>query len=409
MSKRKQRQSSPILSSELTQVNASVSTPIDNLGQIIPPQRSLGNRALAQRISATTTRQQRSSIPRSFATHTAPIQRTKGDEDDPHELPDSYKYLSLGQDRLNEHVIAKGVAGCAAVKIFAFQEGGENKVPIASMVLHSEGDLPRTKDRVDEILLELTKIPQLSVEILTLFNHQSIERGAHNAVIKRLVDGLEKAKIPVSENSAAIDSGKTYFDINVTGNKDAILERYRDLFKKPAAPELLKYRATRSKEFSDAATSISSSMSQRQVWMNRWGNTKTIEEADELLKEVVALKKPAPSKPCYLTTACTQHAGLADDCYELTTLRRFRDGYLLGLVGGQQLVENYYTLAPAILQEIENNVGKDALLADIFYTVRACVSYIEEQKMSAALSLYVTMVSTLKQKLLSSPSPQFSR
>jgi Ca2+-binding RTX toxin-like protein len=37
---------------------------------------------------------------------------------------------------------------------------------------------------------------------------------------------------------------------------------------------------------------------------------------------------------CFLTTAVVHWAGKTDDCHELTTLRRFRDGYMRGLGDG---------------------------------------------------------------------------
>ena len=32
---------------------------------------------------------------------------------------------------------------------------------------------------------------------------------------------------------------------------------------------------------------------------------------------------------CFLSAACVEHAGLSDGCRELTTLRSFRDGYVV--------------------------------------------------------------------------------
>jgi hypothetical protein len=39
-------------------------------------------------------------------------------------------------------------------------------------------------------------------------------------------------------------------------------------------------------------------------------------------------------KFCFITTAACQMTGRADDCYELTLLRNYRDRYLLSLPGG---------------------------------------------------------------------------
>jgi hypothetical protein len=56
----------------------------------------------------------------------------------------------------------------------------------------------------------------------------------------------------------------------------------------------------------------------------------------------------APS--CFLTTACCGLMGLPDDCWELQTLRRFRDEVMLRTPDGRADVARYYQLAPAILR-----------------------------------------------------------
>jgi hypothetical protein len=48
-----------------------------------------------------------------------------------------------------------------------------------------------------------------------------------------------------------------------------------------------------------------------------------------------------PEDDCYLTSACVAHAGLADDCRELTVMRAFRDEYLMTSVRGVILVSRY--------------------------------------------------------------------
>ena len=54
---------------------------------------------------------------------------------------------------------------------------------------------------------------------------------------------------------------------------------------------------------------------------------------------------------CFLTTACCEHKGLPDDCYELTTLRSLRDHYMKQSVFGNGLIKIYYETAPAIIEK----------------------------------------------------------
>lgn len=44
--------------------------------------------------------------------------------------------------------------------------------------------------------------------------------------------------------------------------------------------------------------------------------------------------KTFSSEGCFLTSACTEAHGLPDDCYELTTLRKYRDSILAKQTGG---------------------------------------------------------------------------
>lgn len=55
---------------------------------------------------------------------------------------------------------------------------------------------------------------------------------------------------------------------------------------------------------------------------------------------------------CYLTTAAVDVVGLPDDCWELRTLRAFRDGPLQRTVAGRALIADYYRFAPQLVTRI---------------------------------------------------------
>ena len=50
-----------------------------------------------------------------------------------------------------------------------------------------------------------------------------------------------------------------------------------------------------------------------------------VEKKEALAKSLDDDKCTPPAKGCFLTTACCEVLGLADDCFELRTLRRYRD------------------------------------------------------------------------------------
>lgn len=81
-------------------------------------------------------------------------------------------------------------------------------------------------------------------------------------------------------------------------------------------------------------------------------------------EECPRYKAGTSSGGCFLTSACTEAKGLADDCYELTMLRAFRDEYLVKQKSGKAEIAHYYITAPKIVETINadgnraGNMGK---------------------------------------------------
>ncbi|MGK7897187.1 MAG: DnaJ domain-containing protein [Xenococcus sp. (in: cyanobacteria)] len=105
---------------------------------------------------------------------------------------------------------------------------------------------------------------------------------------------------------------------------------------------------------------------------------------------------------CFLTTACVNYAGLPDDCFELQVLRNFRDNYLASSVEGRNLIKQYYTEAPIIVDLINSDLQRELVLNEILETVRKCVDYICCQRHSDALEYYTKMYYYLRNKYISS-------
>lgn len=59
-----------------------------------------------------------------------------------------------------------------------------------------------------------------------------------------------------------------------------------------------------------------------------------------------------PPPGCFITTACCEVLGLADDCFELRTLRAYRDRVLARTDDGAKAIALYYEIAPAILHAL---------------------------------------------------------
>jgi len=59
-----------------------------------------------------------------------------------------------------------------------------------------------------------------------------------------------------------------------------------------------------------------------------------------------------PTTGCFLTEATCGRMGLADDCFELSTLRKLRDGVLARSAEGRAEIGEYYALAPLVMQQL---------------------------------------------------------
>ena len=95
---------------------------------------------------------------------------------------------------------------------------------------------------------------------------------------------------------------------------------------------------------------------------------------------------------CFLTSACCQYKGLPDDCSELTILRAFRDNYLLKNERGCELVEEYYRIAPDIVDKINSSTDKDTIYEMIYINIHTIITMIEKREYNDAILEYKSMV-----------------
>lgn len=71
--------------------------------------------------------------------------------------------------------------------------------------------------------------------------------------------------------------------------------------------------------------------------------------------------------PCFFTTAACETVGLADDCWELRTLRKFRDGPMQSMPGGSEDVATYYVEAPGIVRAISQRPDADTIWLSTYW------------------------------------------
>jgi hypothetical protein len=104
------------------------------------------------------------------------------------------------------------------------------------------------------------------------------------------------------------------------------------------------------------------------------------------------------SSGCFLTSACVEYQGKADDCEELTALRKFRDEYMKPTENGQKLVKEYYEVAPEIVKNINASDKKDTYYKYIAEVVDKCVRLIKAEENERVLNEYKFMVQNLKKE-----------
>lgn len=103
---------------------------------------------------------------------------------------------------------------------------------------------------------------------------------------------------------------------------------------------------------------------------------------------------------CFLTSACVDYYKKEDNCEELETLRAFRDNYLLSTPSGQDLIKQYYEIAPKIVEKINASEKKGEYYQYIYSIIEICIKLINEYKYEYAQNEYINMTKYLVDKLL---------
>lgn len=104
---------------------------------------------------------------------------------------------------------------------------------------------------------------------------------------------------------------------------------------------------------------------------------------------------------CYITTAVCKSLGRPDDCYELNTLRSYRDTYLLSTEEGRRMVDEYYNIAPTIVKRIDREENAGSIYQHIWETyINPCIKLIENGENEKCRELYSSMVRKLEAQYL---------
>lgn len=108
-------------------------------------------------------------------------------------------------------------------------------------------------------------------------------------------------------------------------------------------------------------------------------------------------KDDTSSDGCFLTTACVEHKGLPDDCHELTAMRYMRDEWLAKQPGGQAEIDEYYEIAPGIVERISMRDDADDVWERLYQEyILPCVAAADAGEYEKAHEMYRDMVILVK-------------
>lgn len=151
-------------------------------------------------------------------------------------------------------------------------------------------------------------------------------------------------------------------------------------------PAILEGKQTRAKDLTDELC---------RVWAESFkGNN--IQAAD-----YATIVSGFKTKLCYVTTAVCRSMNKPEDCYELTLLKKYRDGYLLRTDNGEELVQEYYDIAPTIVKRIDKSGNAEKKYRWIWENyLKPCIAMIENGENEECAKTYIRMVEELKEEFV---------
>lgn len=113
------------------------------------------------------------------------------------------------------------------------------------------------------------------------------------------------------------------------------------------------------------------------------------------------LKGNSSGGGCFITTATLRHLGKPDDCEELQTFRSYRDYWLAHQQNGPEIINEYYKIAPKIVESINSHVESTKIYAKLWEErLQPAYNQIIEGNNSEAKVALIKIVNDLKAKYL---------
>lgn len=106
-------------------------------------------------------------------------------------------------------------------------------------------------------------------------------------------------------------------------------------------------------------------------------------------------------KLCFVTTAVCCGIHKSKDCREIALMKRYRDEYMFRQADGEELVHEYYDIAPTIVKRIAKETSPEDKYMYLWnHYISKCVLLVEQKKNEQCRQLYMKMMSELKEEYM---------
>lgn len=166
-----------------------------------------------------------------------------------------------------------------------------------------------------------------------------------------------------------------------------------------------------SRDYEQAISHYSKAGTFKDAWecIKRVRNQKSVQEQEEEKEEVYQPTQNyhatnlktynGSSGGCFITTASAVCLQKGDDCEELNLMRKFRDEYVCNSEKGQELVLEYYRIAPLILEKLNQESDAEEIYHSIWCNdILPSIDCMNSGNPAGAQEIYIRMVKKLAER-----------
>lgn len=224
----------------------------------------------------------------------------------------------------------------------------------------------------------------------TLFEEHKAENYAFYTSVKRTLDNAAQEKVEeicgqiadafiAAHEQALEQAGKKNERFALQMDKNMFMVIY-------VIPSIKEIRSARADRLAD-------------VICERW--RKAFKDSNIMPSDYDSIMQGFRRKLCYVTTAVCQNLNKGTDCEELRLIKEFRDGYLAATKEGQELIDEYYDIAPTLVKRIAKDAGAQEKYVWLWNTYLApCVAYIKSGEPEHCRETYCDMMEKLREEYM---------